>query len=185
MEETKPKHKKIRIVEDEYNLLKERALRADEYLDSLKRLQAEFENAKKRIEKDRQAFLKFSNETLMKALLPLIDSFENAIATFSAKGESAALRRDLAEGGEDAHFDGIKLIYKQMFDILASEGLSRIKAAGERFDPNVHEAIMEIESNEHPEGTIVEELRPGYMYHDKCLRPAIVKVAKRAEQKIN
>lgn len=171
MEEIKPKPKKIRIVEDEYRLLKEKSGHADEYLDGLKRLQAEFENAKKRMEKERQEFLKFSNETLMEAFLPLIDSFEQAITTFSAKGESAC-------GEQDAHFEGIKLIYKQMFDILGSEGLIRVKAVGEKFDPGRHEGIMQIASNEHPDGTIVEELRPGYMYHDKCLRPAIVKVAK-------
>lgn len=167
MEEIKPKPKRIRIVEDEYRLLKEKSEHADEYLDGLKRLQAEFENARKRMEKERQEFLKFSNETLMKALLPLIDSFENAISTFSSEGE------------KDAHFDGIKLIYKQMFDILGSEGLVRIRAVGEKFDPNMHEGIMQVESNEHPDGTIIEELRPGYMYHDKCLRPAVVKITKK------
>lgn len=161
------KEKKIRIVEGEYNALIEKSKCADRYLESLKRLQAEFENAKKRMEKERQEFTRFSNESLMRALLPLIDSFEKAIATFTAGTE------------QDAHFDGIRLIYKQMFEILESEGLIRIKSVGQKFDPGIHEAIMEPESDEHSDGTVIEELRSGYMYHDKCLRPAIVKVAKK------
>ena len=116
---------------------------SDKYL----RLQAEFENFRKRMEREKADFLKYSMEKFFKELLPVIDNFELAL-------ESAKKATDL-----EGFSEGVKLIHKQLQDILKKEGLTHFSSVGETFDPMKHQAVMQVESDKHGENTVVEELK--------------------------
>ncbi len=132
--------------------------------DSLLRLRAEFENSRKRLDKEKAEFAKYANYELIKQLLPALDNFEHALKNL-AKHDKKLLK-------------GIEIIYNQFRDILGKEGLEKIKSEGEKFDPQVHHAVMQIESNEHLEDTVIEEIQPGYRFRGRLVRPALVKVSK-------
>ena len=140
---------------------------AEEYLDHLKRLKAEFENYKKRMVKERQQIVTWAIEDLIKEFLPVLDDLERAI-------DSASISQDFS-----SLIQGIKMVYDHFKQLLKKKGLEEISAQGEEFDPNLHEAIMRIESDEHPDNVVVEEMRKGYKFKDRVLRPAMVKVNKR------
>lgn len=128
------------------------------------RLAADFENYKRRTRQELADRTQFANEELVGKLLPILDNFRRAL--------------DHAPQGVDRNwFDGIKLIARQFEDVLQGQGLSQIPAVGEKFDPSQHEAIAREETDEHEEGTVVEELQPGYRLHNRVLRPTLVKVA--------
>ena len=146
----------------EAELQKVRAER-DSLLDRLARAQAEFENARRRAGKEQQDFRDYATADAIKALLPVIDSFERALQAKSDGGEFRS---------------GVELIYKQLQDVLAKLGVRPIPAKGEPFDPHYHEAIEIVESNEAPDHVVLEELQRGYKFKDRLLRPAMVKVAK-------
>jgi molecular chaperone GrpE len=134
----------------------------DTLLDRLARLQADFENARKRASREQQEFRDYALADAIKTLLPTLDSFERALQ--SSKKES-----DLRSG--------IELIYKQLQDALSKLGLRAIVAQGEPFDPRFHEAIEMVETSDVPDHQILEELQRGYKLKDRLLRPAMVKVA--------
>jgi len=134
--------------------------------DCLLRNQAEFENFKKRTAREKADLLKFGNESLMRELLPVIDNFERSLA--HAKDAPSI----------DDIISGLDLMEKDLVRKLEKFGLKAISAQGEPFDPLKHEATLQIETSEHPENTIVEELQKGYCIHDRLLRPAMVSVAK-------
>ncbi|MFO8009493.1 MAG: nucleotide exchange factor GrpE [Dehalococcoidia bacterium] len=136
---------------------------AEQYLANWQRAQADFVNYKKRVEQDKAEFARFANSNLMSSLLPVIDDFERALEN---------VPEEVADSG---WVEGIEMIYRKMMSILESLGLSTIKAEGEEFDPNYHEALMHEEGEE---GKVLEELQKGYMVHDRLLRPAKVKVGK-------
>ena len=140
---------------------------AEEYLDHLKRLKAEFENYKKRMVKERQQIVTWAIEDLIKEFLPVLDDLERAI-------DSASISQDFS-----SLIQGIKMVYDHFKQLLKKKGLEEISAQGEEFDPNLHEAIMRIESDEHPDNVVVEEMRKGYKFKDRVLRPAMVKVNRR------
>jgi molecular chaperone GrpE len=128
------------------------------------RLAADFENYKRRTRQELADRTQYANEELLRKLLPILDNFKRAL--------------DHAPDGIDrSWFDGIKLVARQFEDTLQAQGLSTIPAVGEKFDPNQHEAIASEETDEHEEGTVVEELQPGYRLHNRVLRPTLVKVA--------
>jgi len=135
----------------------------DSLLDRLARAQAEFENARRRASKEQQDFRDYATADTMKALLPVIDSFERALQVKSDSGDFRS---------------GVELIYKQLQDVLAKVGVRPIPAKGEPFDPHYHEAIEIVESTEAPDHVVLEELQRGYKFKDRLLRPAMVKVAK-------
>jgi len=135
----------------------------DALLDRLARTQAEFENARRRGAKEQQEYRDFAIADAIKALLPVIDSFERAL---QAKSESNEFR------------SGIELIHKQLQDALAKLGVRAISAKGEPFDPHYHEAIEMVETADAPDHQVIEELQRGYKLKDRLLRPAMVKVAK-------
>jgi len=135
----------------------------DALLDRLARAQAEFDNARKRAAKEQQDFRDFATVDAIKALLPVIDSFERAL---QAKSEPRDFRA------------GIELIYKQLQDVLAKLGVRAIAAKGEQFDPHVHEAIEMVETSDAADHEVLEEWQRGYKFKDRLLRPAMVKVAK-------
>jgi molecular chaperone GrpE len=136
----------------------------DALLDRLARLQAEFDNARKRAVRDQQEFREFAAADVIRAILPILDSFERALKTPS--GESGDFR------------DGIELIYRQFQDALQKIGVQAIPAIGEVFDPRVHEAVEMVDTTEVEDHHVFDELQRGYKYKDRLLRPAMVRVAR-------
>lgn len=134
---------------------------AAEYKDSLQRLQAEFENYKKRSDKENAVFRLHTHAEMIKSLLPVLDSFELALKNTSDKEEFTK---------------GVEMIYAQFHSMLEEHGLCKIEAEGKQFDPYKHEVLMQVESKE--DGKILEELQKGYMLNDLVLRHTKVKVGK-------
>jgi molecular chaperone GrpE len=137
----------------------------DEYCDLLLRKTAEFDNYRKRTERERREQAAFEVAALIQTLLPVLDDFERA------------LRADILENPE-AYRAGIQLIYGRLVDVLGRQGVTPIEAVGADFDPRVHEAVVTEASTSHRDGEVIEELRRGYKIGDRLLRPAMVKVAK-------
>ena len=144
-------------------LEKLRAERNDLF-DRLARLQAEFDNYRKRAAKENADFRDFAVSDAARSLLPVVDSFTLALKNSAAKPED--LRK------------GVELIFKQLQDVLQKLNVERVPAQGEPFDPRVHEAIEMVESNAAPDHHVLEELQPGYRIKGRLLRPAMVRVAK-------
>jgi molecular chaperone GrpE len=128
------------------------------------RLAADFENYKRRSRQDLTDRTQFANEELLRKLLPLRDNLQRAL-------------EHAPEGIDRNWFEGIRMVARQFDDVLQAQGLSTIPAVGEKFDPAQHEAIASEETDDHEEGTIVEEMQPGYRLHNRVLRPTLVKVA--------
>jgi molecular chaperone GrpE len=149
--------------------LKEKAAKADENWDRLLRQTADLENFKKRAARERQEAVAFANESLLSKLLPVLDAFEMALAA-DAKGGAAAAAALQA---------GIVMVAQQLKSALAEAGLEEIDANGKVFDPNSHEAVSQVESQEAPEGQVVRQTRKGYRFRNRLLRPAGVIVAKK------
>ena len=136
----------------------------DTLLDRLARLQAEFENARKRSAKEQQDFREYATLDSVKALLPILDSFERAL--HASNPEAADFR------------SGIELIYKQLQDALSKQGLRPIPAKGEPFDPHLHQAIEVVDTDEAEDHHVLEELQRGYKLKDRLVRPSMVRVAR-------
>ena len=143
--------------------LAEEQARAEGYLASWQRAQADFVNYKRRTEQERNETVMLASATLMLNLLPVLDDLERALDNVSEKLSGLTW------------VDGIALIYRKLKVTLEGNGLSEIKALGETFDPNFHEAALYVDGEE---GKVIEELQKGYMLHDRVLRPAMVKVGK-------
>jgi molecular chaperone GrpE len=137
----------------------------DEYYDLLLRKTAEFDNYRKRVERERREMVQFATGDVLEALLPVVDDFERAL-----QAETGAVAA--------AHRKGVELIYKQLQDLLARRGVTPIDAVGKPFDPRFHQAITYESSPGRAEGEVIEEVRRGYLLGDRLLRPAMVKVAK-------
>jgi molecular chaperone GrpE len=144
----------------------------DEYLDTLRRVQADFENARKRAARERAELLQRANEGLVEQLLPVLDSFH--LALMNAQGKNAD------SASEDAKLrKGVELVYAELLSVLERAGLERIEAEGKPFDPVEHEAVMSVESeNEGDDPVVAEVMRAGWRLKGRVLRPAMVKVAK-------
>ena len=138
-----------------------------ELVDRLLRKQAELENFRKRMQREKEEFLQHATFDLIRALLPTLDGFERAL-----KHRDASV---------PAHFyQGIELIYKGLMDVLERAGVKPVETEGKHFDPHVHQAVEMIESEKHHDQEIVEELQRGYKLKNRLIRPAIVKVAVRS-----
>jgi molecular chaperone GrpE len=135
---------------------------SDEFRDRYLRTLADFENFRKRTEREKQDFFKHALTNVVRDLLPVIDNFDRAL--------------DHAAEGDEFH-KGVLLIYKQLFDVLQRHGLRQIDEAGVHFDPNIHEAVVREEDDSVPSHTVVAILQKGYFLHDRLVRPALVKVA--------
>ena len=138
----------------------------DEYRDLLLRKTAEFENYRKRTERERQAIFDTAASGIIEELLPLVDDLERALGA------------DTGTEGSEAYRKGVELIHRQLMDILRRRGVTAIDALGEPFDPHFHQAVAYEPADDREEGEIIEEFRRGYMLGDKLLRPSMVKVAK-------
>ena len=138
---------------------------ADEYLQLLQRVQADFDNFRRRTQQEREDWSKYCSARMVANLLPVLDNFERALH---------------AAGSDINNFlEGMQLIYKQLKDVMEKEGVMTMDAVGKEFDPNFHEAVMQEPSEEHPDNTVLEELQKGYLLADRVIRPAMVKVAKK------
>jgi molecular chaperone GrpE len=140
------------------------AAELEELRQTLQRRQADFENYRKRVERERSDDTKRATARLVEGLIPIIDGFEHALAAHREK-EYENYRR------------GFELIYKQLLDNVAKLGVERIDPLGKPFDPHLHQAMDRAETTEHEDGTIVQTFQPGYVYHGRVLRPAMVRVA--------
>lgn len=134
----------------------------DDFKDRYLRTLADFDNFRKRAEREKQDFRKYAVAETIRDLLPVLDNFDRAL--------------DHAEQGDDFH-KGVLLIYKQLYDVLQRHGLKPIEESGVHFDPNIHEAVVREENSSVPSHTVTAVLQKGYFLHDRLLRPAMVKVA--------
>ena len=159
--------------------LKTRAAKADENWDRLLRTTADFENFKKRAAREKIESAQYASSSLLQKLLPVLDNFENALAA----AQTATAVRPGTLAVEDARLaslqSGVTMIQQQLKNVLTETGLEEIDAAGKPFDPNFHEAISQQESAETPEGNVLQQVRKGYKFKDRLLRPAAVIVAKK------
>ncbi|MDD3653934.1 MAG: nucleotide exchange factor GrpE [Desulfotomaculaceae bacterium] len=137
---------------------------AEDYFNRLARVQADYDNFRRRTRKEKADFYKYASEPLVVALLPVLDNFERALA---AEGESV-----------ESFKSGVQMIFRQLMDILEAEGLTPVLAVGEQFDPTRHEAVLQAQTDEYPDNTIIEEFSRGYCLKDKVIRPSMVKVAR-------
>jgi molecular chaperone GrpE len=136
----------------------------DDLRQTLLRRQADFDNYRKRIEKERTEDSKRATARVIEGLIPVIDGFEHALAAHREK-EYENYRK------------GFELIYKQLLDNVTKLGAERIDPVGKQFDPHSHQAMDRLETTDHEDGTIVQTFQPGYMFHGRVLRPAMVRVA--------
>ena len=135
------------------------------------RMLADLDNTKKRLQREREEFSRFAAETLIRQLLPILDSLDQALVAVDKQADA------------DAVVKGVHLIHRQLLGVLHKEGVARIPTVGEPFDPHRHEAVGRVEAADGAaDNTIVEDVQVGYTMHDKVLRPALVKVATRPAQ---
>jgi len=153
-----------KLVQEKDNLSKE-------YLKHLERLQADFDNYKKRQEKNQRDFIEFANEGLINNLLSVVDNLERALDSTKNEKDTKAIK------------EGINNTLKEFRNILHKEGVKPMQSIGHRFDPYKHEAVMRIDTDKYSEDTITEEFRKGYYIKSKVLRPAMVKVAVSTKEK--
>lgn len=138
----------------------------DALLDRVARLQAEFDNARKRAIREQQEFREFAAADVIRNILPILDSFERALKV----------------GGDSSDFrSGIDLIYRQFQDALVKAGVQTIAAVGQAFDPRIHEAVEMVDTTEVPDHQVMEEFQRGYKYKERLLRPAMVRVARNSQ----
>ena len=136
----------------------------DELEDRVKRQMAEFENFRKRTDKEKAMMFETGAKSVIEKILPVVDNFERGLATIPEDDENSAFA------------NGMKMIYKQMMDELEKLGVKPIEAVGQEFDPNFHNAVMQVESEEFESGVVAQELLKGYMYHESVVRHSMVAV---------
>ena len=140
----------------------------DQYLDALQRLKAEFDNYRKRNDRERQGIATGATREVVRGLLPVMDNLERAVAALGDQGEQIVA--------------GLEMVRGQLAGLLAGHGVEEIPASGEQFDPTVHEAIASAPSPEHPEGTVIQVIEKGYRQADHVLRPTRVVIASGGHQ---
>ncbi|BBM83854.1 nucleotide exchange factor GrpE [Candidatus Uabimicrobium amorphum] len=155
--------------DEELQTLFEKANESANYLDMLQRTKADYENYRKRQERDRATFLKYANQDILKQLLNVMDNLGRAIEL----GKQSEV--------DSNFFEGICLVQKELEKTLQDNHVKEIEAKGKAFNPNYHEAVSQIESADHPEMTVLEDFDRGYVYHDRVLRPSKVIVSKQPQ----
>ena len=164
----------VEISEAELCKLRKEAEQAQAHWDKFVRLNADIENTRKRWERERQELLRYANEGLLADLLNINDEMERALNLSQEKHEDFT-----------AFMKGMEMIMAHLHDLLKKNGIKPMEAEGKKFDPNFHEALMQAETADSPEGTVVEELQKGYMLDNHVLRTAKVKVSRKPAQKDN
>ena len=153
----------------EVDPLKVALAEAADYKDKYLRAHADFENSKKRLEKDKMNAVSYANESFAKDILAVMDSFENALASMEDSEDSSEVLEKMKEG--------VILTHEQLKKVLEKNHIKAVACEGE-FDPEVHQAIMQVESDAHETGDIVQVMQKGYMIKDRVLRPAMVSTCK-------
>lgn len=158
-EPSEPQEERSSLVE-----LEEARAKSDDYLRRLQYLQADFENYRKRVEKEMSDSRQYGNQRLLSDLITVNDELELALAKAEESKESPTM------------IEGLRMVHKRLHNILSKEGVEKIPALGSKFNPDIHDAALRVESEEE-DGTVIEEIRQGYTLKGKVLRPSIVKVA--------
>jgi molecular chaperone GrpE len=153
--------------EDLAEKLKSKEQEAQENYDRLLRVSAEFENYKKRASREMEEFRKFSNQSLIKEMLSVVDNLE--LAMNSTNGHETI---------DKGLLDGLEMTHKEILKVFEKFNVKPISAIGQPFDPTFHEAVMQEDSDEHADNTVINELQKGYLIHDRLLRPSMVVVGK-------
>jgi len=169
-QEVESPKKTITLTEQEYNQLKHEVDEARQQQERILRLQADFDNSRKRLEREKQQFVRFANEGLIVDLLNVVDDLERSLQLAQEKHEDFS-----------AFLKGIEMILAHFYDLLKKQGLCPIEAKGKVFNPDYHEALLKAETDGLPENTVVEELQKGYLLNERVVRTAKVKVSKRPE----
>jgi len=171
------KEEVLKNIEEELSetkkLVQEKDNLSKEYLKHLERLQADFDNYKKRQEKKQKEFIEFANAELLNNLLSVVDNLERALDSIKNNKNAMAVK------------EGVDNTLKAFHNILNKEGVKPMQSIGHRFDPYKHEAVMKIETDKYPEDTVIEEFQKGYYIKSKLLRPAMVKVVVPSNEKKN
>jgi len=167
LKEEKEREKEI---EELKKMLEEKEKEFKEHHERLLRVAADFDNYKKRAAREKEEWVKFANEDLIKSILPFVDNLERAV-NHSEKAEDI-----------QSLVDGIKLTLQQLLQTLNRFGVSPIESLGKPFDPAVHEAMLVVETDQHEANQVVEEFQKGYLLNDRLLRPATVSVSKPSEK---
>lgn len=149
--------------------LKARAEKADEHWERLVRTSADFDNFKKRAAREKQEAIRYANEALLEKLVPVLDNFDAALS---------AAQSSPTDAGQSLQ-TGVAMIFQQLKKVLTESGLEEVDASGQKFDPNLHEAVSQQETADVREGEVVQQLRKGYKLRDRLVRPATVVVAKK------
>lgn len=145
--------------------------KAKEYWDQLLRLKAEFENTKKRLERDKLDAIKFANEMLLIEILPIVDNLDRALASLSEGHDPEKVKQ------------GLKIAQDELHQVLELHGVQMVKSAlGQEFDPRIHEAVAVVDTVDAKDGTIVEEVQRGYLLNGRLVRPSRVKIAKQTAE---
>lgn len=171
--EVSPKKKRKPTVDDLKKQLDDQKQLAQDNYEKFLRAYADLENYKKRAEKEKSDNLRYANEELMRDLLPFLDNLERAVEHASSE----------TDNNPQALIEGIELTLKELMRVLEKHGLKPIDSVGSPFDPNLHEAMMQTETEEYEPQTVVEEFQKGYLIRDRLLRPAKVSVAMRPEDR--
>ena len=169
-EEQKLIGENVSLPKKEYEELKAKAEERDAYSDKYMRAHAEFENARRRMEKDKADYARFANDSLILEFLPIIDNLEIAERHIKEAKDFKAVQ------------GGVDMIQAQIQKFVKDIGLEKIETVGKKFDPHLHEAMETEESQDKDDGLIVAELKPGYSFNGRLLRPAVVKIVKKKGQ---
>ncbi|MDD5747222.1 MAG: nucleotide exchange factor GrpE [Candidatus Omnitrophica bacterium] len=159
----------VTISQKEYAQLRDKEKESLEIREKMLRLQADFENIRKRLDREKIEFIKYSNEQIIKDLIPFVDDFQRAFTAADKTNDFNVLHR------------GVEMILNHLVALLKDKGVSAMDVVGKPFNPSYHEAMLQVESDEYPENTVVEELQKGYLLNDRVIRTAKVKVAKPKE----
>jgi molecular chaperone GrpE len=168
-EERREKEKEI---EELKKKVEEKEKEAKEHYDRLLRVAADLENYKKRAVKEKEEWIKFANEDLIKAILPFIDNLERAVNHAEKVADTGVM------------IEGVRLTVQQLLKTLGKFGVSLIESVGKPFDPAMHEAMFVVKTDKHEPNQVVEELQKGYLLYDRLLRPATVSVSKPPEKEV-
>ncbi|MGE5653649.1 MAG: nucleotide exchange factor GrpE [Bacillota bacterium] len=152
---------------EEIAVLQAKASERDDLQQRLLRLQADFDNFRRRTQREKEDLAEYASQKLISSLLPIIDNFERALNITSSNDECKGI------------LQGVQMINRQLVDQLQKEGLTAMDAQGQPFDPNVHEAVMQVAADGVEDNTVVEVLQKGYRLKDRVIRPAMVKVARK------
>ncbi len=162
----KQEKEKVVLTREEYEHLAQEARRAKELYEKCLRIQADYDNARKRLEREREEFIRFAQFRIIQDFLAILDDFERAHS-------SARSSRDI-----EKLIEGLEMIGKDLYNLLRKYGVEEIEAEGKAFNPDLHEALLQEERKDVPENTVIAVLQKGYKLHDKVLRPARVKVSR-------